>query len=43
MSTIIYPENTSPAADAEAIRKACQGYYLSFDLTQNLKNNVVLN
>ncbi|TMW81262.1 hypothetical protein EJD97_010811 [Solanum chilense] len=26
MSTIIYPENTSPAADAEAIRKACQGW-----------------
>ncbi|KAH0722569.1 hypothetical protein KY290_005221 [Solanum tuberosum] len=26
MSTIIYPENTSPVADAEAIRKACQGW-----------------
>ncbi|KAK4724147.1 hypothetical protein R3W88_026926 [Solanum pinnatisectum] len=26
MSTVIYPENTSPVADAEAIRKACQGW-----------------
>ncbi|XP_009610866.1 annexin-like protein RJ4 [Nicotiana tabacum] len=26
MATIIYPENPSPVADAEAIRKACQGW-----------------
>ncbi|CAN4123613.1 unnamed protein product [Withania somnifera] len=26
MSTITYPENSSPVADAEAIRKACQGW-----------------
>lgn len=25
MATINYPENPSPVADAEAIRKACQG------------------
>ncbi|KAK4364395.1 hypothetical protein RND71_015753 [Anisodus tanguticus] len=26
MATIIYPENSSPVADAESIRKACEGW-----------------
>lgn len=33
MSTIIYAENSSPVADAEAIRMACQGYLFYYTRT----------
>lgn len=28
MSTIVFPDHPSPVADAEALRKACQGKFI---------------